>query len=202
VFQLFAGSSFMSEIKSFIISIHWTHDLTVQHSMVCLHHPFPTGDKPCHSSAPSPPVRRRLLATLRRRRRRAGLSDQARHADGSLPGGRPVGQHRAPRQRAAGAALGQPVIVENLGGASGSIAAQKVLNAPMDGYLVFQGSPNELILAPLAISVDQVQAGRLPPGAPHRGGADGRFLPAPTCPVKNADELAAYAAKVPRKASR
>lgn len=48
--------------------------------------------------------------------------------------------------------LGQPVIVDNLGGASGSIGAQKVLNAPADGQLVFQGSPNELILAPLAIS--------------------------------------------------
>jgi tripartite-type tricarboxylate transporter receptor subunit TctC len=48
--------------------------------------------------------------------------------------------------------LGQPVIVDNLGGASGSIAAQKLLNAPADGQLVFQGSPNELILAPLAIS--------------------------------------------------
>lgn len=48
--------------------------------------------------------------------------------------------------------LGQPVIVDNLGGASGSIAAQKVLNSPSDGHLVFQGSPNELILAPLAIS--------------------------------------------------
>ena len=48
--------------------------------------------------------------------------------------------------------LGQPVIVENLGGASGSIAAQKVLGGPSDGYTIFQGSPNELILAPLALS--------------------------------------------------
>ena len=46
--------------------------------------------------------------------------------------------------------LGQPVVVENLGGASGGIAAQKVLNSPADGYVIFQGSPNELILAPLA----------------------------------------------------
>lgn len=46
--------------------------------------------------------------------------------------------------------LGQPVIVENLGGASGGIAAQKVLNSAADGYYIFQGSPNELILAPLA----------------------------------------------------
>ncbi len=45
--------------------------------------------------------------------------------------------------------LGQPVIVENLGGASGGIAAQKVLNNAADGYLIFQGSPNELVLAPM-----------------------------------------------------
>ena len=49
------------------------------------------------------------------------------------------------------AELKQPVIIENLGGAGGAIAAQKVLNAPADGYTLFQGSPNELILAPLAI---------------------------------------------------
>ena len=48
--------------------------------------------------------------------------------------------------------LGQAIVIENLGGAGGAIAAQKVLNAPADGHLVFQGSPNELILAPLAIS--------------------------------------------------
>jgi tripartite-type tricarboxylate transporter receptor subunit TctC len=46
--------------------------------------------------------------------------------------------------------LGQTVIVENLGGASGGIAAAKVLNSPADGHLIFQGSPNELILAPLS----------------------------------------------------
>ena len=44
--------------------------------------------------------------------------------------------------------LKQPVIIENLGGAGGAIAAQKVLSAPADGYYIFQGSPNELILAP------------------------------------------------------
>ena len=49
------------------------------------------------------------------------------------------------------AELKQPVIIENLGGAGGAIGAQKVLNAPADGYMIFQGSPNELILAPLAI---------------------------------------------------
>jgi tripartite-type tricarboxylate transporter receptor subunit TctC len=48
-------------------------------------------------------------------------------------------------------ASGQMVIVDNLGGASGSIAAQKVLNTPADGSIVYQGSPNELILAPMAL---------------------------------------------------
>ncbi|MDM0017379.1 Bug family tripartite tricarboxylate transporter substrate binding protein [Variovorax saccharolyticus] len=46
--------------------------------------------------------------------------------------------------------LGQPVLVENLGGAGGAIGAQKVLNAPSDGYYLFQGSSNETILVPLA----------------------------------------------------
>jgi tripartite-type tricarboxylate transporter receptor subunit TctC len=45
--------------------------------------------------------------------------------------------------------LGQTVNVENLGGASGGIAAAKLLNTPADGRMIFQGSPNELILSPL-----------------------------------------------------
>ncbi|MFS8978950.1 tripartite tricarboxylate transporter substrate binding protein [Cupriavidus necator] len=54
--------------------------------------------------------------------------------------------------------LGQTVLVENLGGVSGAIAAQKVLSAPGDGYYVFQGSPNEVILSPLANAAVRLQA--------------------------------------------
>ena len=49
-----------------------------------------------------------------------------------------------------GKELGQQVLVENLGGVSGALAAQKVLGAPADGQYIFQGSPNEVILSPLA----------------------------------------------------
>lgn len=49
-----------------------------------------------------------------------------------------------------GKELGQTVLVENLGGASGAIGAQKVLTAPADGQYVLQASPNEVILSPLA----------------------------------------------------
>lgn len=48
--------------------------------------------------------------------------------------------------------LGRTVIVENLGGVGGALAAQKVLNAPADGSYIFIGSPNELVLSPLANS--------------------------------------------------
>ncbi|MEY2683614.1 MAG: hypothetical protein RJA09_758 [Pseudomonadota bacterium] len=97
-----------------------------------------------------------------------------------------------------GAALGQATIVENLGGGSGSIAAQKVLNAPSDGYNVFQGSPNELILAPMAIPsikykpehFRQVHRIALAPMA---------ILARANFPAKNADELVAYAQKVAKE---
>lgn len=95
---------------------------------------------------------------------------------------------------ALGKALGQPVLVENLGGASGSIAAQKVLNAPADGYLLFQGSPNELILAPLAMAAVKYKAEDF--RQVHRIAlAPMAILARPDLPVANADELAAYATK-------
>ena len=99
---------------------------------------------------------------------------------------------------AMGKALGQAVIVENVGGASGSIGAQKVINAAADGYMVFQGSPNELILAPMAVpgikykaeDFRQVQRISVSPLAiVARSG----FAP------NNADELVAYAAKVAKE---
>ncbi len=90
--------------------------------------------------------------------------------------------------------LGQPVIVENLGGAGGAIAAQKVLNAAADGHIIFQGGPNELILAPLSNSAVKykseefrlVQMITINPMA---------VLARKDLPVNNGDELIAYAKK-------
>jgi tripartite-type tricarboxylate transporter receptor subunit TctC len=90
--------------------------------------------------------------------------------------------------------LGQPVIVENLGGAGGAIAAQKVLHAPADGHIIFQGGPNELILAPLSNSAVKykseefrlVQMITINPMA---------VLARKDLPVNNGDELIAYAKK-------
>ena len=48
--------------------------------------------------------------------------------------------------------LGQPVIIENIGGVGGAIGIQKVLSAPADGYNMTLGTPMELVLAPLAMS--------------------------------------------------
>ena len=90
--------------------------------------------------------------------------------------------------------LGQAVIVENLGGASGGIAAQKVLNSPADGHVIFQGSPNELILAPLANAAIKyksedfrlVQMISINPMA---------MFARKDLPANNGDELLAYAKK-------
>lgn len=90
--------------------------------------------------------------------------------------------------------FGQPVIVENLGGASGSIGAQKVLQAPSDGQMIFQGSPNELILAPLAISAVKYKSEdfRL---VQMIATAQIGFLARKDLPVSNVDEFLDYARK-------
>lgn len=51
----------------------------------------------------------------------------------------------------AAAKLGQTMIVENIGGAGGSIGLSKLVNAPADGYTLALASPMELVLAPIAI---------------------------------------------------
>jgi tripartite-type tricarboxylate transporter receptor subunit TctC len=86
------------------------------------------------------------------------------------------------------------VIVENLGGVSGAIAAQKVLNAPADGHYVFQGSPNELILSPLANAAVKFKSEdfRL---VQMIGAAQMGVYARPDIPAKNMEELIEYARK-------
>ena len=90
--------------------------------------------------------------------------------------------------------LGEAVIVENIGGASGGIAAQKVLNSSADGYLVLQGSPNELILGPLANSAIKFRSEdfRL---VQMIGLAQIAFLVRSDMPVKDVDSFLAFAKK-------
>ena len=90
--------------------------------------------------------------------------------------------------------LGQQVIVENLGGVSGALAAQKVLAAPADGYYLFQGSPNEVILAPLANAAVKLKAEDFRLVHPVAD-AVMVLLVRKDLPVNNVDELIALARK-------
>ena len=47
--------------------------------------------------------------------------------------------------------LGQTIVVDNVGGAGGSIGLMKALGAPADGHMIVPGTPMELMLTPLAI---------------------------------------------------
>jgi tripartite-type tricarboxylate transporter receptor subunit TctC len=67
------------------------------------------------------------------------------------PAGGPSDFFARQLQPAASQALGQSLIVENVGGASGTIGVSRALTAPADGHALIMGSPMELILAPMAI---------------------------------------------------
>ncbi len=46
--------------------------------------------------------------------------------------------------------LKQPVLVENVGGASGALGAQKVLRAAADGYTLLFGTTSDMVVTPIA----------------------------------------------------
>jgi len=56
-----------------------------------------------------------------------------------------------------GKALGQPIVVDNIGGAGGAIGVQKNLSAT-DGHSITLGSPLELIVAPLTLAAVKYKA--------------------------------------------
>lgn len=91
-----------------------------------------------------------------------------------------------------GRELGQQVLVENLGGVSGALAAQKVLSAPADGHYIFQGSPNEVILAPLANAAVRLKAEDFRLVHP-TADAVMVFVARKDLPASNVDELIALA---------
>lgn len=93
-----------------------------------------------------------------------------------------------------GKALGQSVIVENLGGAGGTIAAQKVLGSPADGTHSLLGSPNEVILSPMVLAGVKFQAEDFRLVHPVSK-ATMVFVARKDLPVSSVDELIALARK-------
>lgn len=55
-------------------------------------------------------------------------------------------------------ALGQPVLVDNLGGAGGSLGVAKAMQQPGDGHTVLVGTPTELVLSPLTMPAVRYKA--------------------------------------------
>lgn len=93
-----------------------------------------------------------------------------------------------------GKALGQSVIVENLGGAGGTIAAQKVLSSPADGTHSLLGSPNEVILSPMVLAGVKFKAEDFRLVHPVSR-ANMVFVARKDLPANNVDELIALARK-------
>jgi len=93
--------------------------------------------------------------------------------------------------------LGQPVVVENLGGASGALAAQRVLRAPADGYTLLFGTTSDLVVTPIANRAAGYTTREFTPVA-KVGITPMTLVARPGLNVTNAEQLAALARQKPQ----
>lgn len=90
-----------------------------------------------------------------------------------------------------GKRLGQPVVVDNVGGASGTLGAKKVLRASADGYTLLLGSVNDLMVGPAALKAGYTLRDFTPIA---KLSANSTVLVAhPGLPANTMDELAVWA---------
>ncbi|QHE87639.1 tripartite tricarboxylate transporter substrate binding protein [Hydrogenophaga sp. BPS33] len=94
--------------------------------------------------------------------------------------------------------LGQPVVVENVGGAGGGLGAARLARAPADGYTVLLGTVNEVVVVPLVNRTvpykvdDLVPVGKV-------GESSLVLVGRKDIPARNTDELVEYARSNPGK---
>ena len=91
----------------------------------------------------------------------------------------------------AGRSLGQTVVVENVAGAGGTIAVQKVVRSPADGYTVFIGHNGPMVIAPAIQSVSFDVLKDLDPVAMVATNPQ-IIVSNPSAPAKNLQELVAW----------
>jgi tripartite-type tricarboxylate transporter receptor subunit TctC len=95
----------------------------------------------------------------------------------------------------ASAKLGQPIIIENLGGAGGSIGLNRLINSPADGLTFALGTPMELVLAPLALQSIKFKSEDFKLVA-QIGTTNIVLAVRPNLDIKNVDELISHARKL------
>ena len=98
-----------------------------------------------------------------------------------------------------GKRLGAQVIVENVGGAGGTIGAQKVVNAAPDGYTLLLGSGSEVSIARLYNAAVKYNGETDLTGIGLIGVTPMVFVAGPKAGVKNMDEALASAKSNPGK---
>lgn len=96
--------------------------------------------------------------------------------------------------------LGQPVVVENLAGAAGALAVQKLIRSPADGYTLLYGGMSESLLVPMINPALGYKPDDLLPVA-LAGSSPIVFVAKPDFPANNMDELVALVRKSPGKYS-
>lgn len=95
-----------------------------------------------------------------------------------------------------GKRLKQSVVVENLGGASGAIAAQKVLRAAPDGYTLLFGTTSDMVVTPIANRAAGYAAKDFTPIG-KVGTTPMTLVARPNLGVSTADQMAALAKQKP-----
>jgi tripartite-type tricarboxylate transporter receptor subunit TctC len=96
--------------------------------------------------------------------------------------------------------LGQTIVVENVAGAGGTIANNKVMRSPPDGYTVAIGHVGTHVLAPFVQAVDVDYSAEFDPVAMIASNPE-VIVVNPTVPVKNLKEFVAYVKANPGKVS-
>ena len=99
-----------------------------------------------------------------------------------------------------GKLLGQPVVVENLPGAGGALAMQKLIRAEPDGHTLLYGGMSETLLVPMINPSVGYKPEDLQPVA-LAGSSPIVLAVRPDFPANNVDELVALARRQPGKLS-
>lgn len=97
--------------------------------------------------------------------------------------------------------LGTPVIIENIGGAGGSIGAQKVANAAPDGYTLLLAANNEISIAPVFNTAMKYKSDTDFTPIGMVGATPMVFVAGPKAGVKTLDEALARSKREPNRLS-